>query len=226
MNCWICNATGNTGEHLIKASDIKLLFPDISQENPAYKHTQNKQNIQIGSKKSNKLKSNASICTKCNNQRTQPHDKAWENLSSYIYLNWSTIIGNGCIDLDKAFPRSFERSSVYLQLYFLKIFGCLLIESENSVIADDFAKSIRNEVPHDDVFIFFVQTVDYIGQTCVGISDLNSKFFNGSELIWAAWVYMIGDIGLRIVYINSKHDQLEPIRGWNPKDLSRIIKIS
>jgi hypothetical protein len=141
-------------------------------------------------------------------------------------LNWRTINSTGRIDIDKAFPGSFEKSSVYLQLYFLKIFGCLLIESKNNVIPDEFAKSIRNEVPYDDVFIFFVKTADFIGQFCVGISDLDAIFFDGSTLIRASWVYMIGEVSLRIVYIHPKHAQLEPIRGWNPKDLSTTVNIS
>jgi len=226
MNCWICNTSGDTGEHLIKASDMKLLFPDISQQYPAYKHTHDKKNIPIGSRKSNQLKSKALICAPCNNQRTQPHDRAWEKLSDYLYSNWSTIKKTGCIDFEAAFSGSFEESSKFLQLYFLKLFGCLLIESKNKILANEFAKSIMDEIPHDDVFIFFVKTRDFIGNSCVGISDLDAVFFDGSELIRAAWVYMVGEMSLRIVYIHPKHGHLEPIKGWNPKDLSNKVKIS
>ena len=226
MNCWICNGSGDTGEHLIKASDMKLLFPDISQKGPAYKHTHDKKNIQIGSRKSNQLKSKALICALCNNQRTQPHDIAWENLSYYLYSNWSAINRTGFVDLETALSGSFEESSKFLQLYFLKLFGCLLIESKNKMLADAFAKSIMDEVSHDDVYLFFVKTKDFIGKSCVGISDLNAVFFDGNKLIRAAWVYMIGEMSLRIVYIHPKHGHLEPVRGWNPKDLSKKVRMS
>ena len=83
-----------------------------------------------------------------------------------------------------------------------------------------------NEVPHDDVYIFFVKTIDFMGKSCVGISDLVVTFFDGSKIIRAAWVYMIGELSLRIVYVHPEHDQLEPVRGWNPKDLSKIVNIS
>lgn len=226
MNCWICGDKGTPGEHLIKASDIKMLFPDISQKKPAYKHTSNRKNIPIGSKKSNRLKSNALICKKCNNQRTQAYDSAWESLSCYIYDNWNTINQTNRIDLRKAFSGCIEGSAKNFHLYFLKLFGCLLVESKNYKIANEFAISIRTKDPHNDVFIFFVKTADFIGQSCVGISDLDVIYFDGSNLIRASWVYMIGELSLRIVYLHPDHSHLEPIRGWNPKYLSDVINIT
>lgn len=62
MKCWICGEKGDSGEHLIKASDIKSLFGEITQKNPVNLHTEDKKNKSVGSSKSDKFKSSALIC--------------------------------------------------------------------------------------------------------------------------------------------------------------------
>ena len=88
MKCWICGNEGDSGEHLVKASDIRNYFGNISIDSPVYTHNDYKRNIPIRSIKSNRFKSKALICKYCNNTRTQPHDRAWESLSNYILHNY------------------------------------------------------------------------------------------------------------------------------------------
>lgn len=84
MKCWICGQEGNTGEHLIKESDLRSYFGDISQKCPIFFHTKDKRNIPVGSLKSKRFKSDALICNRCNSALTQPYDRAWETLSIYL----------------------------------------------------------------------------------------------------------------------------------------------
>lgn len=51
MNCWICGNKGDSGEHLIKASDIKGMFSDISQSNPIYQNFEDNSRFPMGSAK-------------------------------------------------------------------------------------------------------------------------------------------------------------------------------
>jgi hypothetical protein len=39
MRCWICSDEADSAEHLIKASDLRALFGNVSQKNPIYFHT-------------------------------------------------------------------------------------------------------------------------------------------------------------------------------------------
>ena len=78
MKCWICENKGDTVEHLIKGSDLRNDFGEVSQTKPLYFHTDQKKNIPIKSiKKSQRLKSDAPMCNYCNSNRTQPFDRAW-----------------------------------------------------------------------------------------------------------------------------------------------------
>jgi hypothetical protein len=39
MKCWICGNDANSGEHLMKASDLQSLFGHVTQQAPLYFHT-------------------------------------------------------------------------------------------------------------------------------------------------------------------------------------------
>jgi hypothetical protein len=75
MKCWICGSEANSGEHVIKASDLKDVFGNITQKNPIYTHTRLRKNQPIRGIKSDTLKYSARICARCNNELTQPHDR-------------------------------------------------------------------------------------------------------------------------------------------------------
>ena len=44
MNCWICGSSAQTGEHLIKASDMRSIFGHIRQSRPVYLHSASQRN--------------------------------------------------------------------------------------------------------------------------------------------------------------------------------------
>ncbi len=221
MKCWICGGKGETGEHLLKASDMKMLFPEISQKKPLYVHSSSSKNIKIGSRKSNRLKSNALICAKCNNQLTQPHDKAWEKTSQYISTHWDTIVKAQQLDLKDVFKHNVINSAVNFHLYFLKLLGCLLVESGNDEISSYLATSIISNKSHDRVFINFVDSKELF----VGISDLGCTFFEERELVRSAFVYMMGNLNIRVVYVHPEHNEIELSKGWNPIVHDTVIKI-
>jgi len=122
MNCWICGDTANTGEHRVKASDLKAYFGHVSQQKPIYTHTDQKKNIPIKSIKASRLKSGGRICNKCNSSLTQPYDKAWERLSQYLQANWQKLQKAQQINLTKVFPGAVRRSLLGIHLFFVKIF--------------------------------------------------------------------------------------------------------
>ena len=54
MKCWICGDDANSGEHMIKASDLKSLFGHVTQMAPLYFHTDEKRNQPVAGIKSDK----------------------------------------------------------------------------------------------------------------------------------------------------------------------------
>src|ERR1700720_103268 len=75
--CWICGAANaNSGEHMIKKSDLRDVLGKPSQAAPFYFHKPALEGKAVGSLKHDILKSAAPMCAYCNNTRTQPHDLA------------------------------------------------------------------------------------------------------------------------------------------------------
>ena len=130
MRCWICGGTADSQEHSAKASDVREHLGKV-QNGPLYKHTDTTLNERIPSIESKKLTFRTPICQKCNNQLTQPYDKAWELLSKYLGDHGSIIVKKGYFDLSKVFPKDTCKHALHVHLYFVKLLGCKLIDEGN-----------------------------------------------------------------------------------------------
>ncbi|MEQ1765994.1 MAG: hypothetical protein ABL859_01075, partial [Methylotenera sp.] len=89
---------------MTKASDLRALFGKRSQQNPLFFHTLKDINQRVPSINSNLLKSKALLCSRCNNERTQPHDRAWEKLSNYLRNRKPPIQPKMVLRLSSVFP--------------------------------------------------------------------------------------------------------------------------
>jgi len=201
MNCWICGSKGNSGEHLIKASDIKSLFSDITQKNPVYYHNEEKKNIPVGSSKSDRFKSEALICSDCNNNKTAPHDHAWQKLSEHLRTYSLYKRGPLKIRLSKVFHNEIYNNSINVHLYFVKLFGCRIIESEIPIEIESFSKAILNNEPNPYVFIHFKKAIGSRLQT-LALTPVHLEH-DGKNIIVAAWMYAVGDLNIEILYSPS-----------------------
>ena len=85
MDCWICGSDADSAEHRLKASDARMVFGEISPAAPIYSIDKQERPVRIQSVKSRHLAFEQRICRKCNNERTQPHDRAWEALSRHFF---------------------------------------------------------------------------------------------------------------------------------------------
>ena len=199
MECWICREKGNTGEHLIKASDLRSYFGDISQKMPLYFHTSEKKNIPIGSLKSKRLKSDALICNKCNSARTQQYDKAWKSLSIYLRSNWPQVHKSRKVKLADVFPGSIRESMLYVHLYFVKLFGCRIVESGAPIEIVTFSEALLNQKSHKDIYIAFGQRPGKVEHKYAGIIPIQSIDINGTS-VFATWLYMIDQLAVNIIF--------------------------
>ena len=140
---------------MIKGSDLRSYFGDISQKCPIFFHTKDKRNILVGSLKSKRFKSDALICNKCNSAVTQPYDRAWEALSIYLRSNWLDLLNSKKINLAKVFPGRVHKSMLYVHLYFVKLFGCRIVESGAPIDTRALSQALLNQKANKDIFIAF-----------------------------------------------------------------------
>ena len=108
-----------------------------TQEQPFFYNDLERRNKPVGSLDAKILKAPIRICTECNTTRTQPHDKAWERLSDRLRAR--RLRDGQWVRANSIFPHYTRREMTNVNLYFLKLFGCMICE----------AKSNRYDVPID-----------------------------------------------------------------------------
>lgn len=224
MKCWICGKEGNTREHLIKTSDLRLCFGDISQRNPIYFHTSDKKNIPVGSLKSKRFKSDALICNYCNSALTQPYDRAWESLSNYLRTNWPKLLNSKRLNLAKVFPGSVHKSMVYVHLFFVKLFGCKIAESGAPIDIAGFSEALLNQQAHRDIFIAFGPRPVKVEHKYAGSTTMHTIDIDGVSA-FATWFYMIDQLAVNIIYVSHYGDPGVMKDTWHPDKLIKVVKI-
>jgi hypothetical protein len=224
MKCWICGGEADTGEHLIKASDIKSVFGRVAQNNPLYFHTDKKRNQKAKGIKASILKSRAKICALCNNQRTQPHDRAWEKLSEYLRMRQPPIKSGDRVKLHKVFPGSVKRSMLAVHLYFVKIFGCQIAEHNIPIDLKPFSNAILNNEPHPFIYIA-VAPVLYNDLRSIGGSNVNAEKLE-EHIVYAVWYYFLDRITVRIMYSEPSENRQGLINSWHPSNVLKCLRIA
>lgn len=222
MKCWICGVReADSREHLIKASDMRLFYPGITPSTPVYMYTGKKRNIALHSAKTDKIKTdNQVICRRCNDTETAVHDYAWSGLIQYIHNNWGLLVKRKKFSLSKVFPGNSNKKSIFFQLYFVKLFGCRIIDEGIPIDVKGFSQAIRNDSPLD----YFYLTFNYrsVTESYIGVSGIHAKNYSGS-LEMATWYYTLGELDVQITWFKN-----EPLRNvpkaWSPNDRGKVIQ--
>lgn len=224
MKCWICGDEANTGEHMIKASDLKSLFGNITQKSPLHFHTDLTRNQSIRGIKSDKLKYQARLCARCNNERTQPHDKAWELLSTYLQQRQPPIQPGMLVHLDRAFPGNVSKSMLDVHLFFLKLFGCLISENKIPIEIDQFSQSILKGVPHPKVWLTLCTGLHHPSIKHVGCSPVEIAQVNG-RVAYASWFYVVNKVAVNIMYAEPSERREGLVHAWHPSSVGNSVHI-
>ena len=142
MKCWICHSPAETGEHKIKKSLLVAQHgkgPYLGDN--ALLHVINGIAHKIQGPNAATLKYNHCLCAKCNNEKTQLFDFAYDKFHQYIMNNEASIIKHRVIDFARIYGDKFEDGQRNLFKYFVKLFG------------RDLAKH-KLDIPNDLVNIF------------------------------------------------------------------------
>lgn len=141
MKCWICgNVNANSREHTTKASDLRSQCSPTQAE-PIYYQTKKHYQIKgatvskivrdkIGSLDNDKLKFNHYICHKCNTDTTQTHDRGWEFLSKQLLDCLPQLPLNQKVRFNRIITYDTKSIIKNAHLYFVKLFGCRIIEDK------------------------------------------------------------------------------------------------
>ena len=224
MKCWICGDEASSGEHMTKASDLRSLFGRVSQRTPLFLHTPEKRNQAVPGVKSDKLKFKPLLCAPCNNERTQPHDHAWTALSKYLRERQPPIRSGTVVRLAPVFPGSIHQSMLNVHLYFLKLFGCLVVEHSVPLDISEFSTSILQGSAHPKVYLAFWAVADRRSHRYAGQSEVQTDQLDGG-IAFASWFYEVGPLSVNVIYAEPNERRRGLIHAWHPSNTTKLVRI-
>ena len=214
--CWICGHPANTHEHRTKASDLRSLFGLPAQDDPIYFHTVKRKNFRVGSLKAPVLKFTNRICVRCNSSTTQPHDFAWQRFSEALRARVPPIAPGSYIRPSRIFPYNSRRAMLNVHLYFLKIFGCQILEGNIQIDTMPFANAILKGQPHPNVYLAFGPAPSGLPARLAGSSDVNVAMLNGL-CAFATWLYHVGNLWVNVMYAIDGERRDGLVDAWHPR---------
>ena len=126
--CWWCGAPADSREHKYKRSDIVREFGEGpyqgGQQLVVIGEGSDTLQRGISGPASKAFKFDANLCRRCNNERSQPFDRAYDAFTSYISANSEAIRRSGEIDLAAVYGDSWPEDAENLVRYFVKHIGC------------------------------------------------------------------------------------------------------
>ncbi len=148
-----------------------------------------------------------------NNARTQPFDKAWEQLAKYI--DSSSTQGKWAKG-DRIFNMNARSSFLNIHLYFLKLFVCDYLDSGHLIETTEFANCLMNKRAHPDFYLRFFKSDEMSFPTSVEASEHIAEF-EGTKLQYATWIYIAGRAEVMLIFNPSKKRTEGMRNAWHPK---------
>jgi hypothetical protein len=215
VKCWICGKDGTTGEHKTKRADLRAVFGEVTQDNPLYYHDEKRTNKPIGSLDAKILKSSSRICPNCNTTRTQPHDRAWDTLRDALRHRRPPLEPGVIVRGNRVFTYDTRRQMLNVHLFFLKQFGCMIMEGEGKVPIDiaGFSAAIMNGRAHPNVYLKFG-----VGPPSVGRAHPYMERTDDWSRQFLSWFYYLDTLWVAIMFATDGEQRLGLANAWHPKD--------
>lgn len=224
MKCWICGNEARTGEHTIKKSDLHAIFGHVCQNRPLYRYTAFYRNTPVKGLSVDLLKSGGRLCAQCNNQRSQALDRAWESFSVALRARAILRLGDR-IDLGRVFPGAVRKSMLNVHLYFVKLFGCLIVENSLPIDICGFSQAVLGTTAHPKVHLAISPFTYGLPFASVGYSDLNIAQSNG-RIVYATWLLTLDRFTVRVMYAEPTEHRKSLIDSWHPSTIKKCLRIS
>jgi hypothetical protein len=196
QRCWICNAPADSAEHRIKKADLVRAYGKGPYGGPsAPVHVRSGVLSQVQGPGSSRVKYDAYLCHACNTAGTQPFDNAYDRAIEWVMANEPDILRRRFLNFEEIYGPSYAEAQRNLFKYFVKSFGCRLVEAGQNVPQDlidllplaTFRTALKITFSvNEDVLLFHKQDRDgFIGKSGVGCwmsktdpSVINGYFYN------------------------------------------------
>lgn len=220
MKCWICGSEATTGEHLPKASTMRDLFGEVTQQKPIYHSSDRRRNRRMQSINS-KLVKLPVLCARCNSGVTQPFDEAWDSFWTFLNENGDEFSTSAVIRFYRAFGYNARRKMLNLHLYAVKLFGCVAAEFSIPLDIAGMADAINLKRPYQNVYLGLGRRTWLKSMHFAGPTDVDARL-QGDRCVFAVWFLDLGIWRFQFIYAvhGQKQDGLADT--WNPIQTRRI----
>ncbi|KQZ28071.1 hypothetical protein [Duganella sp. Root1480D1] len=210
---------------MLKASDLRATFGNVSQNRQLYLHSDLARNIRKRTIKDDGFKSKARLCGHCNSTLTQPYDRAWEQLSAALRSRAPLRVGQ-LLKLNKVFKSPSARM-LDVHLYFVKHFGCRIAEFGLSIDIVGFSKALLGRTAHPEVFLAIGPSLHpKIGKKIAGWSEIEARVLPDGRCAYAQYFYHLPTLTVLIMYALPGQRRKGLAQAWHPDKQSRLLRIA
>ena len=142
--CWWCSKPADSAEHKYKRSDVVSEFgrPPYHNESSLIRFVEGSVvGDNLRGPGSGHFKFRVGLCRLCNSTRSQPFDRGYESLTTFIRLNEETILRNRSIDLVQAFGQDWATQLLAVQSRYLVKHACCRLAEARFRIGSDLSRS-------------------------------------------------------------------------------------
>lgn len=127
--CWWCGSTADSREHKFKASELRASHgPEWRGEAAVVHGSFGGQQQEVRGPKADELKWPPSMCKDCNNRRSQPFDRAYDQFLRFLELNETAVLARGGLSFRDVFGKEWRAGRSNLVKYWVKHVCCRAVE--------------------------------------------------------------------------------------------------
>jgi hypothetical protein len=150
----------------VVALGCRTEMPAFTESFGIYYHDLEQRNRPVKSLDAKILKAPIRICAECNTTRTQPHDRAWEQMCKRLRERQPPLL----VRANRIFPQNARREMKNVHLFFLKLFGCMICEAkanghEVPIDIAPFSNAIMSSQLHPEVYLQFGKCDGTVGRS-------------------------------------------------------------
>ena len=118
--CWWCGAVASSREHKFKRTDVTRMWGDSGV---VWGNDERMVDVR-SARKSSVLRFKPNLCAGCNNQRSQPFDRAYDLYAEYVWANLDRLWRQRHLDMRAIYGPNWEPAVLNLARYFAKHIAC------------------------------------------------------------------------------------------------------